>query len=58
MAQFNSNLFRKDEVSVFELDNVRQNGIIKNADENGNIWIELEQSGLQSFYHKEIKLLY
>lgn len=58
LAQFNSNLFRKDEISVFELDNVRQNGIIKNADENGNIWIELEQSGLQSFYHKEIKLLY
>lgn len=58
LAQFNSNLFRKDEISVFELDNVRQNGIIKNADEKGNIWIEMEQSGLQSFYHKEIKLLY
>jgi len=58
LAQFNSNLFRKDEISVFELDNVRQNGIIKNADENGNILIELEQSGLQYFYHKEIKLLY
>ncbi|WP_175620223.1 biotin--[acetyl-CoA-carboxylase] ligase [Chryseobacterium schmidteae] len=58
LAQFNSNLFRKDEISVFELNNVRQNGIIKNADENGNIWIELEQSGLRSFYHKEIKLLY
>lgn len=58
LAQFNSNLFRKDEISVFELNNVRQNGIIKNADEKGNIWIELEQSGLQSFYHKEIKLLY
>lgn len=58
LTQFNSNLFRKDEISVFELDNVRQNGIIKNADEKGNIWIEMEQSGLQSFYHKEIKLLY
>lgn len=58
LAQFNSDLFRKDEISVFELDNVRQNGIIKNADEKGNIWIEMEQSGLQSFYHKEIKLLY
>lgn len=55
---FNSNLFRKDEISVFELENSRQNGIIKNADENGRIWIDLEESGLQSFYHKEIKLLY
>jgi BirA family biotin operon repressor/biotin-[acetyl-CoA-carboxylase] ligase len=58
LAQLNLNLFRKDEISVFELNNIRQNGIIKNADENGNIWIELEESGLQSFYHKEIKLLY
>ena len=58
LAQFNSNLFKKDVISVFELDKTRQNGIIKNADENGNIWIELEESGLKSFYHKEIKLLY
>lgn len=58
LDQFNSNLFRKDEISVFELNEKRQNGIIKNADENGNIWIELEESGLKSFYHKEIKLLY
>ena len=58
LAQFNSNLFKKDEISVFELDKTRQNGIIRNADENGEIWIELEESGLKSFYHKEIKLLY
>jgi len=57
LNQFNLNLFKKDEVSVFEIENVRQNGIIKNADKNGEIWIELE-SGLRSFYHKEIKLLY
>lgn len=57
LAEFNSCLFRKDEISVFELDKTRQNGIIRNADENGEIWIELE-SGLRSFYHKEIKLLY
>lgn len=55
---FNANLFRKDEISVFELDGKRQNGIIKNADRNGEILIELENDGLQSFYHKEIKLLY
>ena len=57
LNQFNLDLFKKDEVSVFEIENVRQNGIIKNADKNGEIWIELE-SGLRSFYHKEIKLLY
>ncbi|MCA6066896.1 biotin--[acetyl-CoA-carboxylase] ligase [Chryseobacterium sp. RG1] len=55
---FNNHLFRKDAISVFELDKKRQNGIIKRADENGKLWIELDENGLQSFYHKEIKLLY
>ncbi|WP_374458466.1 biotin--[acetyl-CoA-carboxylase] ligase [Chryseobacterium taeanense] len=55
---FNVNLFRKDKISVFELNGQRQNGIIKNADKNGEIWIDLENDGLKSFYHKEIKLLY
>lgn len=54
---FNTHLFRKDKISVFELDQKRQNGIIRQADEKGELWIELE-NGLQSFYHKEIKLLY
>ncbi len=58
MSRFNNSLFRKDEISVFELNEKRQNGIIKNADRNGNLWIDLENDGLQSFYHKEIKLLY
>lgn len=57
MELFNNNLFRKDEISVFEIDKRRQNGIIRHADEKGELWIELED-GLQSFYHKEIKLLY
>lgn len=57
LNQLNSSLFRKNIISVFELNNTRQNGIIRNADENGKIWIELE-SGLQSFSLKEIKLLY
>ncbi|MDH6251855.1 BirA family biotin operon repressor/biotin-[acetyl-CoA-carboxylase] ligase [Chryseobacterium sp. H1D6B] len=57
MDQFNSNLFRKDEISVFEIEKERQNGIIKYADKKGEIWIELEH-GMRSFYHKEIKLLY
>lgn len=57
LHEFNSNLFRKDEISVFEIDGIRQNGIIRKADEKGEIWIEFE-TGLRSFYHKEIKLLY
>ena len=51
-------LFRKNEVSVFEKNKVRQNGIIQNVDETGHIWIDLENEGLQKFFHKEIELLY
>ncbi|SMO51982.1 BirA family transcriptional regulator, biotin operon repressor / biotin-[acetyl-CoA-carboxylase] ligase [Chryseobacterium rhizoplanae] len=54
---FNANLFRKDQISVFEIEKQRQNGIIRNADEKGELWIELED-GMRSFYHKEVKLLY
>ncbi|MCE4065270.1 biotin--[acetyl-CoA-carboxylase] ligase [Chryseobacterium gleum] len=54
---FNSNLFRKDQISVFEIEKERQNGIIRKADEKGELWIELED-GMRSFYHKEVKLLY
>ncbi|WP_449399841.1 hypothetical protein [Chryseobacterium wanjuense] len=57
MRLFNANLFRKDEISVFELDKTRQNGIIRHADEKGELWVELED-GIRSFYHKEIKLFY
>ncbi|UKB79401.1 biotin--[acetyl-CoA-carboxylase] ligase [Chryseobacterium sp. MEBOG07] len=54
---FNENLFRKDLISVFEIEKARQNGIIRNVDEQGKLWIELED-GMHSFYHKEVKLLY
>jgi len=57
LESFNLNLFRKDQISVFEIDGKRQNGIIRKADKKGEIWIEFED-GLHSFYHKEIKLLY
>lgn len=57
LNQFNLNLFRKNEISVFEIDDKRQNGIIKSADKNGELVIELE-NGTRSFYHKEVKLLY
>ena len=55
---YHLHLYRKNEVSVFEKNEVRQNGIIKNVDENGYIWIDLEIEGLQKFFHKEIELLY
>lgn len=58
VENFNQHLFRKDEVSVFEINGFRQNGIIKNADSEGYLWIELENEGLQKFFHKEIELLY
>lgn len=57
LEQFNENLFRKNQISVFEKDGIRQNGIIRFADENGKIHIEFED-GTELFYHKEIKLLY
>lgn len=58
LDDFNENLFRRNQISVFEIDGVRQNGIIKNADENGFLWVELENDGLQKFNNKEIELLY
>ena len=54
----NRQLFRKEMVSVFETGGVRQNGIIKKVDEEGFLWVELENEGLQKFYNKEIDLLY
>ena len=55
---YHLHLYRKNEVSVFEKNEVRQNGIIQNVDETGHIWIDLENEGLQKFFHKKIELLY
>lgn len=55
---YNQHLFRKNSISVFEKNKVRQNGIIKWADEKGYLWIELEHEGMQKFFHKEIEWLY
>ena len=52
---YHLHLYRKNEVSVFEKNEVRQNGIIENVDETGHIWIDLENEGLQKFFHKEIE---
>ena len=58
LEKFNGHLFRKDEVSVFEIEKVRQNGIVRKADAEGFLWVELENGGLRKFYHKEMELLY
>lgn len=58
LTAYNNDLFKKDEICVFQKNDVRQNGIIKNADKNGFLWIDLENEGLQKFFHKEIELLY
>ena len=58
LINLNDHLFKKDQISVFEIKSLRQNGIIKEVDENGFLWVELENEGLRKFYHKEIELLY
>ena len=58
LVRLNQRLFRKDLISVFEIGQLRQNGIIKKVDEDGYLWVDLENDGLQKFFHKEITLLY
>lgn len=58
LTRLNTQLFRKNLISVFEIGQSRQNGIIKKVDEDGFLWVELENEGLQKFFHKEISLLY
>lgn len=58
LEKLNDHLFRKDLISVFEIGCLRQNGIIKEVDEDGYLWVNLENDGLQKFFHKEITLLY
>lgn len=58
LLRFNAHLFMKDQIAVFSLDGKRQNGIIKSADEEGYLSVDLEHDGLKKFFHKEIELLY
>ncbi|WP_312419990.1 biotin--[acetyl-CoA-carboxylase] ligase [Epilithonimonas sp.] len=58
LEQYNLHLFKRDTISVFQKNKVRQNGIVKNADNAGYLWIDLENEGLQKFFHKEIEMLY
>lgn len=58
LAEYNEHLFGRDKVSVFELNGVRQNGIIRGTDAEGWLEIDLENLGRRRFFHKEIKMLY
>ncbi len=58
LQKFNNHLFRRNEISVFEENSLRQNGIIKHADADGFLWVQMENDGLRKFYHKEVQLLY
>lgn len=58
LMNLNLNLFRKDQISVFDIKGIRQNGIIKCINTEGFLCVDLEKDGLQQFYHKEIELLY
>lgn len=58
LESYNAHLFKKEEVSVFEIQGLRQNGIIKEADLEGGLLVDLEKDGRKRFYHKEIKMLY
>lgn len=58
VQDFNEHLFGKGSVSLFSKNEIRQNGIIQYADEQGFLWINLENDGLQKFFHKEIEMLY
>ena len=58
LEEYNLHLFKRDTISVFQKNKVRQNGIVKNADNAGYLWIDLENEALQKFFHKEIEMLY
>lgn len=51
-------LFRKDRTSEFHIDNEFFNGIIRGVDSNGLLMVELENSEVRSYYHKQIELIY
>ncbi len=59
LEQYSQNMFRKDEVSVFELPNGKRiNGIIRGVSLEGKLKLETEDSVFHTFNLKEIKMLY
>ncbi len=55
---YHNHLYKKDQVAVFEYQNQLENGIIKGTNFDGQLVIELENSGLKNFSLKEIKMMY
>lgn len=51
-------LFVKDQVATYEHNGILQNGILRGITPDGKALIELENKPIQSFAHKEIRLLY
>ena len=58
LETYNQHLFNRKSVALFEINGARQNGIIQQVDENGFLWVDLEQDGLQKFFYKEIQMHY
>ncbi len=57
--KYHSHLFRKDEISVFEIpQNKRKNGIIKGVSRQGKLLVAHEDDILTEYGLKEIKLLF
>jgi len=56
--KYESNLFRKDKVSVFEnTEGNNFNGIIRGVTESGKLLVELEDESIQDFELKQIRML-
>ena len=58
LDEYNKYLFNRDKVASFVKRGIRQNGIIQYVDNNGYLWVNLENDGLESFFHKEIEMEY
>src|SRR5690606_31883054 len=56
---YENNLFRRNEISVFENpQGERFNGIIKGVSNRGELLVETENDSLQKFQLKDVKLIY
>ncbi|XCI75713.1 MAG: biotin--[acetyl-CoA-carboxylase] ligase [Flavobacteriales bacterium] len=53
-----NHLYRKDQVSAFQIDGTIYNGIIRGLTEDGRLIVTLEGQLPRAFSHKEIDLLY
>lgn len=58
ISTYHQHLFKKDQVASYEYNGVQCNGILRKINEEGNAEIEIENQGLMTFRHKEIKLNY